>query len=963
MTRVAVESGEQRRGRERTPTRGGRGVSDGEDARADGNGRDGSSPFDGADGRDGARALLAVCCVLVVLFAALLVPLVSAGGLASTPLGSTIPVPGFAGESGGTEGGSGADRRGGTGSTAGGGLGALNPTDQTGVGGSLADENATNPFRTLGNETHFVVRATDSTYWRTGAYDRYTGEGWERTGESRPYDDPIETSGLPGDELRYEVTLRQSASGLPTAWRPRSVSLARPLELLVTDESAVRVGDPVPAGTTFEGVSSVSVRDVPTLRSTGRGAPTAIEDRYTQLPDSTRERLAPFVANLTDSRNPYETAVAVESWLETEKTYSLEVSQSPNEDVATQFVFEMEAGYCEYFATSMVAMLRSQGIPARYVVGYSPGQPTGPNEYTVRGMNAHAWVEVYFPDVGWVRFDPTPGAARLAAEQEALNESDEELNTTEEGSPGENQSVGTPTPSATPTPAPTTATPTATPTPTPDDGTSTATPTPDLSVSLNRSAVPGATVEVTVTRGEGPVEGALVRFNDDPVGETDANGTVVGEVPYERELRVTVGGSDESFARSLGAPPPDPDRQYAVDAAPLARFQQGNTTVEYPLDANASVSVSGDRVTGGEVVVSAAVSDVPVRNGTVTLDGERVGTTDRSGRLTLTLPRSPGNVTVAVERGEVRGERTVRLRALNLTVEPIAPLAFPFTGLEVRTRLGGRPAAGVPVTMGNASVGETGPNGTLVAALPLASSAEVTVSRYGQTASATVGGLFVNTALLAAALLAVVVVAARRGVSPRDLLSLVARTARRAVRLAGAALVALAGAVDDALRALARAPGRTAAWLRDLLAGRATLADLQAALLAWLAARRETVTDRMPGGTGGTTPSAAEAGVTDDRLTLREAWDGLLAHTTLPAWRAAASTPGEIASHAVEVDGLPREPVETLRDAYREVEYGGRDPDAEVERAAEALAAVTAAVESRTATDGEDGPTEGGVAA
>jgi hypothetical protein len=102
--------------------------------------------------------------------------------------------------------------------------------------------------------------------------------------------------------------------------------------------------------------------------------------------------------------------------------------------------------------------------------------------------------------------------------------------------------------------------------------------------------------------------------------------------------------------------------------------------------------------------------------------------------------------------------------------------------------------------------------------------------------------------------------------------------------------------------------------------------------------------------------------VTDEQLSLREAWDGLLGHTTLPAWRAAAATPGEIATHAVEVDGLPREPVETLRDAYREVEYGGRDPDERVERAAEALAAVTAAVESRAAADGDESA-EGGVAA
>lgn len=66
-------------------------------------------------------------------------------------------------------------------------------------------------------------------------------------------------------------------------------------------------------------------------------------------------------------------------------------------------------GYCEYFATAMTMMLRSQGIPARYVRGYLPGQPLTDGSYLVTGAAAHAWVDVYFPGYGWVRFDPTPG--------------------------------------------------------------------------------------------------------------------------------------------------------------------------------------------------------------------------------------------------------------------------------------------------------------------------------------------------------------------------------------------------------------------------------------------------------------------------------------------------------------------------------------------------------------------------
>ncbi len=73
----------------------------------------------------------------------------------------------------------------------------------------------------------------------------------------------------------------------------------------------------------------------------------------------------------------------------------------------------MDEGYCVYFATTMVTMLRTQGIPARMTVGYTSGQRIDENQWVVRGLNSHAWVEVYFPDQGWVQFDRRrPGRAR-----------------------------------------------------------------------------------------------------------------------------------------------------------------------------------------------------------------------------------------------------------------------------------------------------------------------------------------------------------------------------------------------------------------------------------------------------------------------------------------------------------------------------------------------------------------------
>jgi len=106
--------------------------------------------------------------------------------------------------------------------------------------------------------------------------------------------------------------------------------------------------------------------------------------------------------------------------LRSEYEYSLDVDR-PRGDVADAFLFEMEAGYCTYFATTMVTMLRTQGIPARFAVGYTPGEETVDGEWTVRGYNSHAWVETYVPEHGWVQFDPTPAEPRETAENAVLD--------------------------------------------------------------------------------------------------------------------------------------------------------------------------------------------------------------------------------------------------------------------------------------------------------------------------------------------------------------------------------------------------------------------------------------------------------------------------------------------------------------------------------------------------------------
>ncbi|MDN4476177.1 DUF3488 and transglutaminase-like domain-containing protein [Demequina sp. SYSU T00192] len=102
----------------------------------------------------------------------------------------------------------------------------------------------------------------------------------------------------------------------------------------------------------------------------------------------------------------YEQAVALQDYFRGPNfTYSTDVAQTTGDAVST-FLADGN-GYCVQFATAMVVMARTLDIPARMAIGYLGGTADG-DEYVVRGRDAHAWPELYFPGHGWVRFEPTP---------------------------------------------------------------------------------------------------------------------------------------------------------------------------------------------------------------------------------------------------------------------------------------------------------------------------------------------------------------------------------------------------------------------------------------------------------------------------------------------------------------------------------------------------------------------------
>ncbi len=133
--------------------------------------------------------------------------------------------------------------------------------------------------------------------------------------------------------------------------------------------------------------------------------------RYTAVSDTLPGRVGELAAEITEEYdNDYDKVKALEDYFQEDFIYSLIVEDVPAErDFVDWFLFGSKEGYCTYYATSMTAMVRSIGLPARYVEGFiTPAGPEPGSRYPVLNSNAHAWVEVYFEGLGWIPFEPTP---------------------------------------------------------------------------------------------------------------------------------------------------------------------------------------------------------------------------------------------------------------------------------------------------------------------------------------------------------------------------------------------------------------------------------------------------------------------------------------------------------------------------------------------------------------------------
>jgi hypothetical protein len=159
----------------------------------------------------------------------------------------------------------------------------------------------------------------------------------------------------------------------------------------------------------YEAWSNIARPGAAELRAASGPYPPGVLSDYLQLP-SLDPRIPRLAAQITaSSKNSYDKAAAIETYLLTHFGYTLQLSRTPPRDPLAEFLFTRQQGHCEYFASSMAVMLRTLGIPARVVNGFRMNEFNDlTSQYVVRDSDAHSWVEAYFPGYGWVSFDPTP---------------------------------------------------------------------------------------------------------------------------------------------------------------------------------------------------------------------------------------------------------------------------------------------------------------------------------------------------------------------------------------------------------------------------------------------------------------------------------------------------------------------------------------------------------------------------
>lgn len=274
--------------------------------------------------------------------------------------------------------------------------------------------------------TPLAARDFPRLYWRGRVYDRFEEGRWQTSElENAKYIPQDGDLHIPDTTQRFNLNFSFSVyikgqtilySAAQPIWTSHPASIAH---AVIQGENAgdekmdivaLQASPYLEAGETYHTNALLANPTIPQLQEAGQEYPEWVAEKYLQLPTDFSSRIQALALDLaTDLSNPYDQAAAITNYLRSNIEYAPLVSfPEGTEDPLEYFLFESKKGFCNYYASAEVLMLRSIGIPARLAVGFAQGEPNLQNTfYTVREKDAHAWPEVYFPDFGWIEFEPT----------------------------------------------------------------------------------------------------------------------------------------------------------------------------------------------------------------------------------------------------------------------------------------------------------------------------------------------------------------------------------------------------------------------------------------------------------------------------------------------------------------------------------------------------------------------------
>lgn len=265
------------------------------------------------------------------------------------------------------------------------------------------------------------VRTATPDYLRLATLDTFDGSSWKLEEREAPTDNrvgpgkeirlPKELDNIETSPARYDVFVEAlDVNWLPVPYAPYLVEVGKDGDWRWEENGRwIFSSEKKSLGERF---TAEARRPRPTdeqLRAPG-DIPDDIRDKFLQLPQGDAPQLALDVLErvTAGAETPYDRAVALNKYFKETGgfSYDLNVAQGNSVDNLTEFLTN-KVGYCEQFATAMAYLSRLAGIPSRVVVGFTPGHLEN-SEWVITNRDAHAWPELYFPDTGWVRFEPTP---------------------------------------------------------------------------------------------------------------------------------------------------------------------------------------------------------------------------------------------------------------------------------------------------------------------------------------------------------------------------------------------------------------------------------------------------------------------------------------------------------------------------------------------------------------------------